>query len=125
MLGMDASTGKPLGGRAHLVQSMRDILTTPIGTRVGRRDYGSLIPELIDQPMNPAGRLRLFAAAAIALTRWEPRFRLRRTELIRSTTVQGSYDLALEGEDLEAPGPNSRARLTIPLRPQGSLTAFA
>uniref|UniRef100_UPI0026076D20 ATPase domain-containing protein n=1 Tax=uncultured Sphingobium sp. TaxID=316087 RepID=UPI0026076D20 len=32
---------------------VRDILTTPIGSRLMRRDYGSLIPELIDQPANP------------------------------------------------------------------------
>ena len=45
--GMDASTGQPLTGSAHLVQSIRDILTTPIGSRVMRRDYGSRLPALL------------------------------------------------------------------------------
>jgi len=38
MTGIDASTGKALGGIAHVRQSVRDILTTPLGTRVMRRD---------------------------------------------------------------------------------------
>lgn len=54
MNGMDATTGKPLSGDAHLAQSVADILTTPIGSRVMRRSYGSLIPSLIDAPINAA-----------------------------------------------------------------------
>ena len=34
MIGMDASTGRAISGIDHLVQSMTDILTTPIGTRM-------------------------------------------------------------------------------------------
>ncbi|NBO96416.1 MAG: phage baseplate protein, partial [Betaproteobacteria bacterium] len=41
MLGINAQTGQPLAGIDHLRQSIRDILTTRIGTRVMRRDYGS------------------------------------------------------------------------------------
>jgi hypothetical protein len=54
MNGMDATTGKALSGIAHLAQRIGDILGTPIGTRVMRRDYGSLWRELIDQPTNAA-----------------------------------------------------------------------
>ena len=48
MIGMSAVTGKPLEGLDHLRQSIADILSTPIGTRVGRREYGSLLAELVD-----------------------------------------------------------------------------
>jgi phage baseplate assembly protein W len=34
------------------------------------------LPELIDQPMTPANILRLYAATAVALIRWEDRLRL-------------------------------------------------
>ncbi|GDD08501.1 phage baseplate assembly protein [Escherichia coli] len=34
MLGMDRNTGKPLSGVDHICQSIVDILTTPLGTRV-------------------------------------------------------------------------------------------
>ncbi|EEX7250423.1 phage tail protein [Escherichia coli] len=57
----------------HLKQSVRDILTTPLASRVMRREYGSLVPDLIDEPMNNTTRLQCMSAAVIALTRWEPR----------------------------------------------------
>ena len=55
----------------HLRQSVADILSTPIGSRVMRRDYGSLVPALLDQPDNNATQARLRAAVASALMRWE------------------------------------------------------
>ncbi|MBU2714485.1 GPW/gp25 family protein, partial [Zooshikella sp. WH53] len=76
MQGINNNTGKSLSGIEHLKQSITDILTTRIGTRVMRRDYGSRLPELIDEPLNGALRLELIAATAEALTRWEPRFKL-------------------------------------------------
>ncbi|MGD7246543.1 GPW/gp25 family protein, partial [Ralstonia pseudosolanacearum] len=53
MTGMNSSTGRAIADRPHLAQSIGDILTTPIGSRVMRRDYGSEVPDLIDQPLNP------------------------------------------------------------------------
>ena len=61
-LGMNAESGRAISETAHILQSVRDILTTPIGTRVMRRDYGSEIFSLIDQPQHGATRLRLMAA---------------------------------------------------------------
>lgn len=58
---------------AQLHQSVCDIITTPVGTRIMRRDYGSLVPALLGAPDNPVTMLRLTAAAAIALYQWEPR----------------------------------------------------
>ena len=52
--GMNADTGRTLSETAHILQSVRNILTTPIGTRVMRRDYGSEIFSLIDQPQHGA-----------------------------------------------------------------------
>lgn len=37
---------------AHIRQLMSDILQTPVGYRVIRREYGSLIFKLIDRPQN-------------------------------------------------------------------------
>ncbi|MFV1534850.1 MULTISPECIES: GPW/gp25 family protein [unclassified Phaeobacter] len=76
MNGINATTGKPLSGLAHLRQSVRDILTTPIGTRVMRRDYGSRLYRLVDAPMNDATRLEMMAATYEALETWEPRLQL-------------------------------------------------
>lgn len=81
MNGMNRITGRPLAGDAHLVQSIGDILGTPVGSRVGRRDYGSRVPGLLDQPNNPLGRIRIIAAAAQALLRQEERCRIERITL--------------------------------------------
>lgn len=77
-----------LQAKAHLAQSIADILTTPIGTRVMRPDYGSNIPRLIDQPMNKSWKLKVYAAAAEALDKWEPRIRL---EKVAITAVGSAY----------------------------------
>lgn len=75
---MDRTTGRRITGMEHLKQSIADILTTPLGSRIERRTYGSLIPELIDQPGNAATRLRCYAAIASAVMKWEPRLRVTR-----------------------------------------------
>ncbi len=97
--GIDARTGKRLTGTDHLKQSVRDILTTRIGSRVMRRDYGSRLPELVDNPMNPMLKTELFAATAEALRKWEPRIRLERV-YIDSASDQGRISLTLEGRIL-------------------------
>lgn len=81
MIGMDRITGKPLAGADHLEQSIGDILGTPLGTRIARREYGSLLPQLLDQPNNELGRIRIFAATALALQRQEGRARISRIVL--------------------------------------------
>lgn len=96
MSGMTATTGRTLDGVDHIRQSIRDILTTRIGSRVMRRDYGSLLPELIDHPANPANLLRLQAASIMAVLRWEPRVRITRTAF--QIGMDGSATLDLEGE---------------------------
>ncbi|MCP3877339.1 MAG: baseplate assembly protein W [Sulfitobacter sp.] len=96
MQGMSATTGRPLDGADHIKQSITDVLTTRIGTRVMRRDYGSRLPELVDNPMGEFLKVELFAATAEALAKWEPRFRLDRVYL-QSATEDGHIVLALEG----------------------------
>ena len=89
MPGTNNQNGKDLTGLAHLRQSVRDILTTPIGTRVMRREYGSRLFELLDAPLTPGTLTEIYAAAAEALARWEPRLRVDR---IQATPAQGRLD---------------------------------
>ena len=96
MAGMSRTSGKPLDGVEHLRQSIADILGTPLGSRVMRRDYGSQLPDLIDMPDNGATRVRLYAATAGALMKWEPRLRLSRVRLF-SGTRPGQVVLDVEG----------------------------
>lgn len=81
MYGIDASTGRRLGGIDHLRQSIRDILTTPIGSRVINRAYGSRLYELIDKPFSSSTKLSIVAATAEALMIHEPRIEVERISL--------------------------------------------
>ena len=96
MDGINATTGKRLGGIAHLRQSIRDILTTPIGSRVMRRTYGSRLFRLVDAPLNRSTLLDLYAATAEALAAWEPRIRVISVTAI--STDAGSIELDLVAE---------------------------
>lgn len=106
-----STTGKAISGVEHLRQSIADILTTPIGSRVMRREYGSLLPELIDQPQNAGTEVRLFSAITTALMQWEPRLRLSRVSIQR--TGAGQSVLTLEGDRIES---GEAVSLQVPLQ---------
>ena len=95
---MSHTTGALLSGIDHLRQSITDILTTPIGSRVMRRDYGSRLYELVDAPINNATIVEIYAATADALAKWEPRLVVNRVR-VESADV-GSLVLSIEGEYL-------------------------
>ncbi|HCC5336526.1 TPA: GPW/gp25 family protein [Salmonella enterica subsp. enterica serovar Typhi str. CT18] len=85
-IGMSRNDGQVIADTDHLRQSVRDILLTPQGSRLARREYGSLLSSLIDQPQNPALRLQIMSAVYVALNRWEPRLTLD------SITINGNFD---------------------------------
>ena len=114
---MSRSTGAALDGLDHIRQSVADILGTPIGSRVGRRDYGSLLPELIDQPLTPPNILRLYAATALALARNETRLRPRAITLTAGERP-GAAVLTMEADRTDLAAGNTRVRLVLPLKSQ-------
>ncbi|MFJ4111467.1 GPW/gp25 family protein [Pseudomonas sp. NPDC089758] len=95
MIGMDRRTGKPLSGLAHLRQSIEDILTTPIGSRRMRPEYGSSMRRYVDLPVNEGWKSAVQAEVARALGRWEPRLRLERVKVV--SVVGGQITLQLSG----------------------------
>ncbi|WP_284196369.1 GPW/gp25 family protein [Chitinimonas prasina] len=101
---MNAHTGQPISGIDHLRQSIADILTTPLGSRIERREYGSLLPFLIDSPMNAAGRMRVIAAAAMPLLRDEPRLKLSRITTIATPDAPASLTLEISGNYVDGTG---------------------
>lgn len=115
MIGMNATTGKPITGAQRRAQSIGRILTTPIGTCVMRRDFGSLLFELIDRPLNVATAMLLRAATAIAIRRWEPGFRITRV-MLSGAAADGAILIEIQGVDAQAPDPNALVSLSIPLR---------
>ena len=112
MSGMNKATGETISDEEHIAQSIADILTTPIGTRVMRRDYGSRLFELVDAPLTQANQLLWIAATAGAIRKWEPRVTLEKVSLAISDT--GKVALSLIGRRNDLPA-NTRLQLSIPL----------
>ena len=111
---MNRITGRRIDDEAnHIRQSIGDILTTPIGSRIKRRDYGSLLPSLIDQPGNAANRLRLMSATIMALIKWEPRISVQSSLIDLDTAGKATVTLDV----IRRTGPRAGAALnmSIPL----------
>jgi len=98
MIGLDRRTGQPLAGQAHLRQSIEDILSTPLGSRRMRPDYGSQLRRFVDLPVNEGWKSAVQAEVARALQRWEPRLKLERVRV--TAVVGGQVTLQLSGEYL-------------------------
>lgn len=96
----------------HIRQSISDILTTPIGSRVMRREYGSYVPNLIDHPANGANRLRLAAASYIAIRRWEPRIELTRIGFELGTDGRATVDI----DAMRVDGPSAGIAINLSTR---------
>lgn len=95
---MNRVTGRgDLNDEAHLVQSINDIVTTPLGTRVTVRDYGCLLPYLTDKPINSTFILAAFGVIAEALAKWEPRFTVHVVSIDASQIAQGVIACDLTG----------------------------
>ncbi|WP_439856423.1 GPW/gp25 family protein [Pseudomonas yamanorum] len=110
---MNRETGAAIDTLNHISQSISDILTT----RIMRREYGSLIPELVDHPFNDATRLRVYAAVVMALMRWEPRISLSSVQFI-GANLQGQSVLEFEGSLVDT---NEALSLSVPLQMGGSV----
>lgn len=95
MIGVDRRSGQPLSGVAHLRQSIEDILTTPVGSRRMRPEYGSELRRYVDLPVNDGWKSAVQAEVARSLGRWEPRLQLDRVRVV--AVVGGQITLELSG----------------------------
>ena len=114
LTGMARDTGKVLSNVDHIAQSIGDILSTPLGTRLMRRDYGSLLFELSDAPLNRAGALLCVAAIAMAITRWEPRYTVNQINLA-GDFASGQVLVTLTGSLTNQSPANALTTLSIPI----------
>ncbi|WP_162286999.1 GPW/gp25 family protein [Pantoea stewartii] len=112
MNGVNSRSGKRLSGAAHLRQSVSDILTTPIGTRVLLRDYGSDLFSLVDNPRDDLNRLRIIAATASALAKWEPRLKVTRV-IVSFPQSEAGCILDIEGINRENNLPVTTGGITV------------
>lgn len=103
-IGLSRHDATPVNRTVHIRQAVADVLTTPIGSRVMRRWFGSYMAALVDAPGNPRGKLKAIAAVADALARCEPRVKM----------LSGRVDVTADG----------KARLCVSLKilPTGDVT---
>ncbi|MGB3044200.1 MAG: GPW/gp25 family protein [Xanthobacteraceae bacterium] len=94
--GFNRGSGEVLRDFDHVRQSIGVILTTPIGSRVMRREFGSELFDLIDRPMNDRVILAIYAAAVMAIARWEPRYAVTGCR-ITSAGADGAIGLEFNG----------------------------
>lgn len=96
---MSRDTGKVLSGTDHIYQSVKDILTTPTGTRRMLMGYGSDLPLLVDNPIDRITEIRVVMATAVALSRWEPRISIDAVTTVRAGS--GKIIVNIEATDVE------------------------
>jgi len=109
-IGMSRSTGKAITDAEHISQSVSDILRTPVGSRVMRREYGSLLSAMIDQPQTPALELQIRVACYMAVLKWEPRITL--STVTTERYFDGRMVVSMTGEIASTGEPLS---LTLPV----------
>jgi phage baseplate assembly protein W len=99
MQGMSRNDGKPLSGTDHIRQSVQDILTTPLGSRVMLTGYGSGLHKLVDHPENSITAVRVVMATALALSRWEPRITVDGIDVVKAGA--GTILVSIRATDIE------------------------
>jgi uncharacterized protein len=98
MQGMNINTGEVISDIGHLKQSITNILTTPKGSRVMRRDYGSRLFSRIDAPIGGDIIAEIYSDIVEALFDYEPRFELKKVSVV--SCDKGQLILDLEGKYL-------------------------
>ncbi|MCG5907041.1 GPW/gp25 family protein [Acinetobacter baumannii] len=91
-------------------QSIHDIVSTPIGSRIMRREYGSLIPDLIDQPINDILILKCYSAIYTAILRWEDRINV--SQILNTQVKENGLIFDLEGTSTVT-GQNMNLRIPL------------
>jgi phage baseplate assembly protein W len=93
--GVNRGVGTPLAGIPHLRQSITDIITTPVGSRVMRPEYGSHLPRMVDLPAGKGWISSVQAEVSRAIGRWEPRLKFSRC--IVTAIENGRISLSVYG----------------------------
>lgn len=109
MKGMSRTTGYSITDEskdeyAHIKQSIHDILTTLIGTRLCRRSYGSLVPEFIDQPCNDLTKLQIMNSASTGIITFEPRLKVNQITINGLASEEGKWTIGISGSFISGTG---------------------
>jgi uncharacterized protein len=101
MKGIDRKTGRTITGWQLFVSHAGDVLTTQLGSREKRRDFGSRCPELRGKNNGPINQMRMRAYVALAFADPEnglrDRFQLTNVDVSATSVgflvkITGKYD---------------------------------
>lgn len=94
---MSRDTGANIYDLEHLRNSLKDILSTPKGSRVELRSYGSDLYQLIDRPVNSSLVMHMRQTIFEAVEKWEPRIAIDKVILNLDEINLGKVGVILEG----------------------------
>ena len=77
MKGMDPQTGEMVEGEVQLQCDLNAIFSTPIGSRVMRRDYGAALIQFVDAPINQYTISKIQSSIASTLMSYMTQFHLK------------------------------------------------
>lgn len=80
---------------ADIKQSIKDILLTPLGSRVMLPEYGSRLFELIDRKVDDEFRADLACYVIEAVEKWETRVKIDEVKLIALQNHKLSFKIIL------------------------------
>ncbi len=105
-----------VAGEDAVVQSIELILSTALGERQQRYEFGSELPRLVFQPITSALLVQIQEAARTALRDWEPRIQVREVRAEADPVLESKVNVTIA---YEIPQTNSRRNLVFPFYLQG------
>lgn len=99
LVDINRETGELVQGWERIRQSIFVILTTRLRMRLMRLWWGSEFMNLQDKPDNEQSYAESIFAAALAINKYEPEFKVRRIEITNRSSA-GSPIITVEGVDL-------------------------
>lgn len=105
-----------IDGEDNVAQSIRLILSTLLGERQMRFEFGSDLPRLIFEPITSSTLVEIEQAARVALRDWERRIIVRSAVAEVDPDLESKVNLTIT---YEIPQTNARGNLVFPFFLQG------
>ncbi|MFC1707095.1 GPW/gp25 family protein [Planctomycetota bacterium] len=103
-------------GIAHVKESIRQILGTPIGSRVMRRDFGSRLRQIVFAPNDSTIDTLVEHYVREAIERWEKRVVLGSVTVVHSERHLGRVEIGIQFRIVRT---NASGNLVFPFYLQG------
>lgn len=85
--------------QGNISDKLTDLLRTRVGARVLSPDYGSTLPLLVDDALNPQFSIKVYKAVAVPVKKYLPEINLRKIQLVPA--AEGEIDIQINGETVK------------------------